>query len=181
MQRYVEPYEDRLESGDTDVVITATQPSRPWIHKSPLFESRWVCLARRSHPWLRAPTLERFVASGHVMVSPTGEGSDPLDPLLAARGLSRTPTVRVPDIVGALVFAAQTDLLVVVPETTAQRARELLDVDFRRLPLEGTEHTVYMMWHESRDNHAPLQWFRSIVEESVRIDIADFQNSGTTC
>jgi DNA-binding transcriptional LysR family regulator len=182
VQRYVEPYEKLLETSDTDLVISARLPHERWVSVAPLFENRMVCLAARSNPWLKAPSLASFVAHPHLMVSPSGEGPDQVDHLLAAQGLTRQVSMRVPDYVGAVGLAAQSDLLLVIPENLAQRATELLDVEFHPLPLSDTTHTVYMMWHESRTNHAPLTWFRKTTEEAIlgemsRLQRGDSMNS----
>ncbi len=171
VQPYREPYEPLLESGDVDLVVGARLPAHDWVAHASLFENHHLCLAAQGNPWLQEPTLERFLASPQLMVSMGGQERGFVDEVLAAQGHSRKVCMRVPDFLGAVVLAAQTDLLLVVPQLVGLRAGELLPVDTRPVPIALPATPIFMMWHKSRSDHAPLSWFRTTIQDAVQSEV----------
>src|SRR5688572_12671524 len=101
----------------------------------PLYEEIFVVAMRGGHPFAAAPTLERYCAAQHALVSETGDRQGYVDTLLAARGLSRRVALTVPNFMTALAVVAETDLLVALPARFAARFAARFGVISKPLPL----------------------------------------------
>jgi DNA-binding transcriptional LysR family regulator len=164
---YVQPFETRLESGECDLVTGHELSSKTWIDSEPLFTSGWSCVARLHHPWFSAPDFEGYVAARHLMVSPNGQGGSPVDRVLESQGHRRNVTARVPDFAGALMIAANSDLLLSIPTQLAEAAAKITPIDYAPLPLKLRDSHVTLSWHAARTQEPRMIWFRSTVQAAV--------------
>ena len=164
---YTEPFEALLESGDCDLTVGHQRSSQSWIHSEPLFQSGWSCVGRPNHPWFQTPTLKAYLNARHVMVSPSGQGGGPVDAVLGGMKKRRTIVARVPDFVGALVVAAQTNVLVTVPTRLATAAEALSQLTYKPVPWSMPQGEVVLSWHAARTKDPRLSWFRERVHSAV--------------
>ena len=70
---------------------------------------------RAGHPFSDKPTIDRFLALQHLLVSHTGDAFGFIDRLLAEQGLSRRIALTVPNFMFALAVIAETDLVGALP------------------------------------------------------------------
>ena len=73
--------------------------------------------ARSGHALGKKPSLARYAAAQHVLVSPTGAARGFMDDLLAEHGLSRRIALTVPSFLWALTVIADGDLVGTLPRT----------------------------------------------------------------
>src|SRR5471032_860466 len=60
-----------LDAGEADAAVGVPGGSTPRIPTLPLFEERFVCVARKGHPLAKKKmTLTRFLSCQHLLVSP---------------------------------------------------------------------------------------------------------------
>ncbi len=165
---YREPYESLLESGEVDVAVGPRPSTKSWIASESLFVSPWVCVGARSHRFVRKPSLDSFCAAAHVLVSPRGQGSGPVDAALEGVGRTRRVRLRVYDFAAALAICAQSDLLAVVPEALATSACRVLPLASRSLPISISPAHVCMSWHVSRTEEPRHAWLREQIAKISR-------------
>lgn len=163
---YREPYEALLEGGEVDVAVGPRPSAKSWIASESLFVSPWVCVGGKSHRFVRKPSLESFCSSAHVLVSPRGQGTGPVDEALERIGKRRHVRLRVYDFAAALAICAQSDLLAVVPEALATSACRVMPLAARSLPIPLPPTHVYMSWHIARNEEPRHAWLR---EQIVQI------------
>jgi DNA-binding transcriptional LysR family regulator len=82
-----------------------------------LYEEDFVFAVSSGHALGKKPSLERYAAAQHVLVSPTGAPRGFMDDLLAEHGLSRNVALTVPTFLWALTAIADSDLVGTLPRT----------------------------------------------------------------
>lgn len=82
-----------------------------------LYEEDFVIAARAGHPLGKKPSLERYAAAQHVLVSPTGASRGFVDDVLAEHGLQRRIALTVPSFLWVLTVLADGDLVAALPRS----------------------------------------------------------------
>ena len=80
-----------------------------------LYKEDFVVAMRAGHKFAKDPTLQRFCAMQHLLVTLTGDAFGFVDDALAKRGLSRRIALTVPNFTMALGLIAETDLIAALP------------------------------------------------------------------
>jgi DNA-binding transcriptional LysR family regulator len=98
---------------DVAVLPVAAAPAR--FHAQPLYEEDFVVAVRGGHAFAEDPTLARYCAAQHLVVSLSGDAHGFIDALLAEHGHTRRVTLTVPNFMMALAVVAETDLVAALP------------------------------------------------------------------
>jgi DNA-binding transcriptional LysR family regulator len=108
-----------LESRELDVAILPwlDSPARFATHPLPGAADRLVAVTRAGHPYARDPTLQTYCRSRHLVVSSRGDPVTATDGALAKLGHTRHVAMTAPNFASALFVAAETDLVVSLPES----------------------------------------------------------------
>ncbi len=112
---------DDLETRALDIALLPIGAVPPRFVESKLFEEEFVITMRKGHPFARNPTLKRYCAMRHLLVSLTGDAHGVVDEALAARGRSRRVALTVPSFMMALSTLAETDLIAALPRHLVAR------------------------------------------------------------
>ncbi len=170
--------QQQLESGAIDCAFGLfPQPMTPQssLHAEVVGQEDWVCLARRGHPALRRRlTLKAYAGLKHLAITypEVVSGQGMMDRLLAARGLARTCVASLPHFTTLPFHVAQTDCVATLPRRLASFFARALPLQMAELPLAPRTSPISLIWH-SRVEEDPAQgWFRRVVIEAVRLDLA---------
>jgi len=90
-----------------------------------LYDEEFCIALRAGHPIGARPTLARYCAASHVLVSATGDPYGNVDAELKKLGRTRRIAATVPNFLLALALVAETDLIAAVPRQAAAHARGL--------------------------------------------------------
>jgi DNA-binding transcriptional LysR family regulator len=104
-----------LEARLMDMAIIPSDDIPPRFDKRTIYEEDFVIAVRKGHAFAKDPTLKRFCAMQHLVVSHTGDPHGFVDELLAKRGLARRIALTVPNFMFALAITAETDFLSALP------------------------------------------------------------------
>ncbi len=104
-----------LELGAMDVAVIPSGHVPARFHVRRLYDEDFVVAARSGHPFAEDPTLDRYCALQHAVVSFTGDPHGFVDELLSQQGLSRRIALTVPSFMFALAIVADTDLVAALP------------------------------------------------------------------
>jgi DNA-binding transcriptional LysR family regulator len=121
-----------LDARAADLAIAPLDNIPARFAEHTLYEEDLVIAARVGHPFLAAPTLDRYCAMLHLVASLTGDARAYVDEALGERGLARRVAVTVPDFMLALAVIAETDLLAALP-------RSFVAIHARRFGVASTE------------------------------------------
>lgn len=153
-----------LREGEVDIetgVIDLT--TAPEMRASPLFEDRWVGVARDGHPVLDTRmTLKRYGAAEHVQILRRGLHSSEVDDAAAANGAPRRVAVIVNGFAAAIALARDTDFVATVPERHTEGLRR--GVSTFALPFEMAGFTISMLWHPRMDGDLAHRWLRACLK-----------------
>ena len=150
-----------LRDGEVDIetgVIDLT--TAPEMRASPLFDDRWVGVARDGHPVLDLRvTLKRYGAARHVQILRRGLHSSEVDDAARTAGAERRIGIIVNGFAAAIALARDTDLIATVPERHTEGLRR--GVSTFALPFEIPAFKISMLWHPRMDGDLAHKWLRS--------------------
>ena len=167
IERAWEAVRAQLEARIIDVaVIPAAPRGAPRFERKRLFGTRFVVAARRGHPFLRKPTLDRFCAAEHIVVSQIADARGFVDMLLEKQKRSRRVALTVPTFLLAMSMAATSEMLVAVPENLFDVHGARLGLARAELPLTiGELDPVYLIASRAALLDAGVAWLFSMFQE----------------
>ncbi|GAA4965313.1 LysR family transcriptional regulator [Actinoplanes utahensis] len=157
-----------LRDGLIDLEVGAIDHTDPETLTESLGTLTPALAVRPDHPLTRGDlTAERIAAAGHIGVSRKGLAAGPLDEHLAGLGLRRDVVMVVPAHAPALLLAASTDLVCLVPDRQRDAAGR---AGLRVLPLPFAlpATTIGMAWHPRTDTDPVRRWLRGHVRTAAR-------------
>ena len=174
-----------LDAGEVDAAIGVLGGSTPRIPTLPLFEERFVCVARKDHPLAKKNTmsLDAFLARQHLLVSPEGDGVGHVDARLAQLGRQRDIAVALPQMYAAPAIVAGSDLLATLMEGVV-RASGLAGALAVLAPppeLDLAPVPFVLHWHRRNDAHPAQRWLRDQIALVCRAlyGVSDESSSNT--
>jgi DNA-binding transcriptional LysR family regulator len=150
-----------LEAGETDLAVGFMPQLDAGFYQQKLLTQHYEGLVAIDHPRLPAqPSIEDYLAEGHVLVTTSGTGHAVVERMLRGHGQRRI-VLEVPSYLGLASIIGQTDLLATVP----QRHAELISDDalVRRftLPFDISDYQIKQHWHERSHHDAAHRWLRA--------------------
>lgn len=112
-------------------------------------------------------SLDDYCARPHAMVSFAGDLSGYIDDHLAKLGRSRKVVLALPQFNGLGTLMAGTDLVVSVPDYTAQVLAAAGGLRIEDPPLELPDFELHMAWRGAQDNDPAERWLRSRIQMFV--------------
>ena len=106
-----------LESRQLDIAILPIDAAPARFALRPLFHEEFVIGMRKGHPFARQPTLDRYCAARHLVVSMAGDAHGFVDKALQELGRSRRVAVTLPNFMLALAVISESDLIAALPRT----------------------------------------------------------------
>ena len=108
-----------------------------------LYDEDFVIAMRKGHPLAGDPTVERYCAEQHLVVSVSGDRYGFVDDILAERGLARDVRLTVPGFMLALAVLAETDLVAAIPRRFVRMHGEAMGVVGIEPPLALTRFRLH--------------------------------------
>jgi DNA-binding transcriptional LysR family regulator len=167
-----------LARGDADLVLGFNRGLPPGHSAAPLFEDRFVFVARRGHPLVQGKiTLATYTKLAHVIVSHEPNARGVVDDALAGRGLSRNVALRVSHFLLVPPIVATTDYVAALSELVARPIATQLPLQVLPMPLDAGGATVQVLWHERTAASRGHTWLRDVVRE-VGAGVRDICDKG---
>ncbi|MGO8845752.1 MAG: LysR family transcriptional regulator [Methylocella sp.] len=164
--------EAAIEEEEIDLVIgfDAIFNLPSYIGRETLFSDKIVCIAKQDHPNIGEPeiSLEQFMASKHMLISPRGAGTGLIDDYLGARGLARKISLVVPNFLPAPWIVANTDLLLSLPSRIAEQFVRLAPLKILPIPIDLPTYELIMIWHPRQEKEPAHQWLRREILNTCR-------------
>ncbi|WP_217166118.1 LysR family transcriptional regulator [Streptomyces sp. AC512_CC834] len=157
-----------LREGVVDIEVGVIDEPSPELRIEPLFEDRFMGVARAGHPLLAAEvTAEAFASARHVSVSRKGRMAGPIDTALHALGLHREVIVSVPNYGEALLMIPTGDLVTAMPRSVAAGARRSVSVELFDLPVATEPISICQAWHPRHETEPVHVWLREAVRAAL--------------
>ncbi len=148
-------------AGQLDFALDVPLVNDPQLVNEALAHDRFVCVASPEHPELDGKTLslEQYLSLPHIHISSRRRGQGYIDLHLNRQGLQRDIRLRVQHSRAAPPIAAQTNMLLTIPETLA-KDHKLAIYD---LPFELPDVDWHLYWHSHYSQDKAHQWMRSVI------------------
>lgn len=157
---------DLLDDDTLDLALGVFPEPPKRLGLQSLFEERFVCVSRRSHPALSdGMTLESYVALPHLLVTERGDAVGAVDEALAKQGFERRVTLTVPHVLVVPAVLTRTNLIATVGKRVAQSFSEAAALDIFEVPVAVPAWRLSMLWSRQRAGDLGLEWLRSILVE----------------
>jgi LysR family transcriptional regulator, mexEF-oprN operon transcriptional activator len=160
---------DALDSGDIDLALTA-MPERleSWHRAQMLHREHFVCLYDPKQVAVKkAMSLVQYLSLPHLLLSPRGDTSGPIDEQLRALGQSRQVLASVAHFPLMPFLLRATPSVVNMPATAARFYAQEFSLQIRELPITSPQFDMALLWHARLENDRGLTWFASLVQELV--------------
>jgi DNA-binding transcriptional LysR family regulator len=132
----------------------------------PLFEERFVCIARKGHPALReGVTLDRFASLPHLLVTERGDASGAVDDALAKLGRARHVKLTVPHVLVVASVLAGSELIASVGARAAHLFARSAPIEIHELPVALPRWRLSMLWARRKSGDLGLAWLRGVLAE----------------
>lgn len=157
-------------SGQLDFALDVPLVNDPQLVNEPLAQDRFVCVASHNHPELDGKhlSLEQYLSLPHIHISSRRRGQGYIDLHLNRQGLQRNIRLRVQHSRAAPPIAAETDMLLTIPETLA-KDHKLAIYD---LPFEIPNIDWHLYWHSNYSQNKAHQWMRQVILKIFSGEIA---------
>lgn len=153
----------QLELGTVDVVITLNWHAPEHLKQRRLFQDEFVVLCRSDHPLLqRRLTLKRYLSAAHMMVSPLGVETGPIDEILASLGHRRNVRLAVPYFMQVADALLATDLVLTLQRRACDELVRQYPLAISELPLATRTVDYDLFWHKRYDKDSTNQWLRQM-------------------
>ncbi|MEW2071303.1 LysR family transcriptional regulator [Streptomyces sp. NPDC007346] len=157
-----------LREGTVDIEVGVIDECSPELRIEPLFDDRFVGVARCGHPLAAAAVSPAaFAAVRHVSVSRRGRMAGPIDGALHACGLRRDVIASVPSYGEALLMVASSDLVAAMPHSLAAGARQCVGIELFDLPVETEPISICQAWHPRHETEPVHVWLRHAVRSAL--------------
>lgn len=157
-----------LREGEVDIeTAVIDSQTAPELRALPLFDDRWIGVARRDHPVAPASmTADRFAGLGHILVVRRGLHGNEVDEAVRVAGLERRIVTVVNGFSAAIALARATDLVATVPELHTEGLRK--GTQGFALPVGVAPFTISMLWHPRMDGDLAHRWLRTCLRSVCR-------------
>jgi DNA-binding transcriptional LysR family regulator len=161
--------ESGLASGQIDVAMDMLLPLSDDIHRRRVEMDAMVVVARRDHPAVgESLDLATYLRLDHILVSSRRQGGGLEDLDLARLGLQRRVRLRCQHYFAACRVAAQSDLIVTMPERYARIInQDAFGNQVLPMPIETQTMELYLYWHASADDDPANRWLRAQLLETL--------------
>lgn len=157
-----------LEGNDVDVAIAPIPDLPARFAGTDLQEEDFVVVARADHPFLSRPSIAKYCAAQHVLVSTTGGVRGFVDEFLEKRGLSRRVALSVPHFMHALAALDGTDLIAAVPRGLAVAHAARFGLAYTDAPSPVPESRMLAITTRAALADPGVAWLLDAVERASR-------------
>lgn len=161
---------DLLEQGTIDVALGVfPKPPRQTLLE-PLFQERFVGIARQDHPALMDGTmnLETFIQLSHALTTLRRDATGAIDKALIDQNLARRIALTTPHMLVLPFAIAASDLVAAIPQRIAYRLKDVCHLTLFELPIPTKPWIVSMLWSTLTDEDEARHWLRNAIKSACQ-------------
>ncbi len=155
-----------LEQGELDLVLGVFPTLPPQINRIPLFQERFVGIARQGHPAIvrGSMSLDTFARLPQALMTLRRDATGEIDQALARHQLQRQIAVTTPHMLVLPAIIAANDIVAAVPDRIAKQLAALYRLEIFALPVETAPWTVSVLWSRLADQDPANEWLRQTLQ-----------------
>jgi DNA-binding transcriptional LysR family regulator len=157
---------DLLEQGEIDVALGVFPNPPRQTQWEPIFEERFVGIARQGHPALQQGTmsLEAFTQLSHALTTLRRDNTGAIDKALHEQNLARRIAFTTPHMMVLPFAIASSDVVAALPQRIAARLATVCNLTIFELPIQTKPWTVSMLWSTLSDRDEANRWLRNTIK-----------------
>jgi DNA-binding transcriptional LysR family regulator len=157
---------DLLEQGEIDVALGVFPNPPRQTQWEPIFEERFVGIARQGHPAVQQGTmgLEAFAQFPHALTTLRRDTAGAIDRALNEQNLERRVAFTTPHMMVLPFAIASSDLVAALPRRIALRLAIICNLTIFELPVKTKPWTVSMLWSTLSDQDEANRWLRNTIK-----------------
>ena len=169
-----------LETCEVDMALIPAGEWPGWVASVPVFQSRFVVIAREDHPVLRQAGLRQdetipidlFCELGHAVFSPAGKLKAMGDAALARMGRERRVVITLATFGGICQAVSESDLVALLPEQLARKLAPSLGLVVYAAPMRIDAAQICMAWHKRDTANPAHRWLRTVIAQMLsKLDV----------
>lgn len=157
---------DLLEQGAIDVALGVFPNPPRQTQSEPIFEERFVGIARQGHPSLKHGTmsLEIFSHLSHALTTLRRDTTGEIDKALNEQSLERRITLTTPHMLVLPFAIASSDLVAALPHRIALQLVNVCHLTIFELPVKTKPWIVSMLWSALSAQDEANRWLRDAIK-----------------
>lgn len=155
-----------LEQGVIDVALGVFPNPPQKTQWEPIFEERFVGIARQGHPDLTHGTmsLETFTDLSHALMTLRRDTTGEIDKVLSRQSLERRIALTTPHVLILPFAIAKSDLVAALPYRIALRLATVCNLTIFELPIKTKPWMVSMLWRVLSNQDEANHWLRNAIK-----------------
>ncbi len=157
---------DLLEQGEIDVALGVFPNPPRQTQWEPIFEERFVGIARRGHPAVQHGTmsLEAFAQFPHALTTLRRDTMGAIDRALNEQNLERRVAFTTPHMMVLPFAIASSDLVAALPRRIALRLATVCDLTIFELPVKTKPWMVSILSSTLSNQDEANRWLRNTIK-----------------
>lgn len=157
---------DLLEQGEIDVALGVFPNTPRQTQREPIFEERFVGIARRGHPAVQQGTMSlvTFAQLPHALTTLRRDTTGAIDKALNEQNLERRVAFTTPHMMVLPFAIASSDLVAALPQRIALRLANVCNLTIFELPIKTKPWMVSMLWSTLSDQDEANRWLRNAIK-----------------
>jgi DNA-binding transcriptional LysR family regulator len=157
---------EMLEQGKLDLLLHIDDGLLPsQFHSEKLYREDWVCAVSRTSPFGDRLSLKQYLAADHLVVATLPSVQTIPDKQLAALGVKRRSSVRMPYFGAALNCLPDTELVLTLTSGMRQMVERNSTLRLVKPPSELRPFHFLMVWHPRLATDARHTWLREAMRQ----------------
>ncbi len=159
-----------LEQGTIDVALGVFPNPPRQTQWEPIFEERFVGVARQGHPDLKQGTmsLKTFTQLSHALKTLRRDTTGEIDKALHEQSLERRIALTTPHMLVLPFAIAASDLVAALPYRIALRLAAVCNLTLFELPVKTKPWMVSMLWSTLNAQDEANRWLRHALKMSAQ-------------
>lgn len=155
-----------LEQGEIDVALGVFPDPPRQTQWEPIFEERFVGIARQGHPALQQGTmsLETFAQLSHALTTLRRDTVGAIDKALNEQNLERRIAFTTPHMMVLPFAIASSDLVAALPRRIALSLATVCNLTIFELPVKTKPWMVSILWSTLSDQDEANRWLRDVIK-----------------
>jgi DNA-binding transcriptional LysR family regulator len=159
---------DMLEHGNLDLILHIDDGLLPSHFSSErLYREDWICAVARDSKFADRLTLKQYLRAEHLTVTTLPSVQNIPDKQLAALGVKRRSSVRIPYFGAALSCLPGTELVLTLTSGMMQMVERNSSLRVVKAPHELRPFHFLMVWHPRLTTDARHSWLREAIREAA--------------
>ena len=160
----------QLESGNVDIVISLNWHIPEHLKQRRLFSDDFVCIHRTHHPLMKQElTLKKYLSAQHMMVSPLGTATGPIDEILDSYGHKRNVRFACPYFMSVADALKGSDMILTLQRRACDALVKGHPLVTRELPFSVNPVSYFLFWHKRYDKDSTNCWLRGLISELLYV------------